>query len=298
MELLQLQYFRKVAQVGNLTQAARELHISQPALSQTIAKLEKDLGVPLFDREGRRIRLNAYGKAFLEEAEKALDALEEGRRKVADMAGLERGVVFLDTTFPPHFPEILGEFLHLHPDVRFQFTQANSRKEMEDLLMGGRIDCCVSCRPVEQCGVCNAPVKTEDIVLAVPAGHRWSGRREVDLREAAGEPFVGFKREHPFRSMTDELCRSAGFLPKTVCEADETPVVAGLVRAGLGVALLPESAAEEDDALRHVHIREPAACRTYYLAWREDRYASKAAAAFREFIIRRCSAVMNKNLNP
>ena len=285
MELLQLQYFRKVAQVGHLSQAARELHISQPALSQTIAKLEKDLGVPLFDRDGRRIRLNAYGEAFLQEAEKALNALDEGKRKVADMAGLERGTVSLDTTFLPHFPDVLNRFLSEHPGVQFRFSQASSRKEMEELLLSGRIDYCISCQPVEESGVRNVPIRTEDIVLAVPAAHRLAGKQRVNLREAAEEAFVGFKREHPFRSMTDELCLSAGFVPKMVCEADDAGVVGGLVRSGLGIALLPESLAEPEASLCRVRISEPVSRRTYYLTWREDRYVSRAAAAFRDYLV-------------
>lgn len=110
MELLQLHYFRKVARLQHLSQAARELHITQPALSQMIAKLEKELGAPLFSREGRRIRLNAFGEAFLKKVETALEALEEGQRIVADMAGLEKGVVSFDATFIPHFPDVLDAF--------------------------------------------------------------------------------------------------------------------------------------------------------------------------------------------
>jgi DNA-binding transcriptional LysR family regulator len=289
MELLQLRYFRKVARLNHLSQAARELHITQPALSQTIAKLEKELGVPLFHREGRQIRLNAFGEAFLEEVDKALQALEEGRRKVADMAGLEKGLISLDTTFVPHFPGLLNAFRKDHPDVRFRISQAPSQKIKEELLLSGRIDFCLSCRPVQHNGMCNIPIKTEDIVLAVPVTHRWAGRQQADLHEAAREPFVGFKKESSFRETTDELCRRAGFVPNVVCEADESKVVIDLVRSGLGIALLPASLVDQDETVRRVHIRRPPARRTYYLTWKQDRYVSKAAAAFRDFVLRHFS---------
>jgi len=290
VELLHLHYFRKVAQTGHMSRAARELHISQPALSQTIARLEKELGAPLFDREGRRIRLNAYGEAFLEEVEKALAALEEGKRKVADMAGLERGVISLDATFLPHFPDVMQAFLRLHPDVRFNMSQAPSKKAKEELLASGRIDCCISCSPVELKGCRNEPIKTEHIVLAVPAGHRLAGRGNIRLEEAAEEPFVGFKRDRQFRELTDDLCRSAGFVPRVVCEAEEADVITGLVRSGVGVALLPESLVDGDGALIPLRLDSPDARRTYYLTWREDRYMSKAAAAFRDFVLERHAA--------
>jgi|CeladaMinimDraft_18_1061708.scaffolds.fasta_scaffold03437_2 DNA-binding transcriptional LysR family regulator len=289
MELLQLQYFRKVARLQHLSQAARELHITQPALSQTIAKLEKELGAPLFSREGRRIRLNAYGEAFLERVETALEALEEGRRIVADMAGLEKGVVSLDATFIPHFPDVLDAFRREHPDVGFRISQAPSRAAKEELLMSGRIDFCITCEPVMQPGVRNRPVSAEEIVLAVPAGHPFAGRGRIALREAAGEPFIAFKREHRFRATTDALCREAGFAPDIVCEADESGMILDLIRSGLGIALLPESVAGQDGAIRAARILEPVARRTYYLTWKESRYLSQAAAAFRDFVLARFS---------
>ena len=290
MELLQLHYFRKVARLQHLTQAARELHITQPALSQTIAKLERELGVPLFSREGRQIRLNAYGEAFLEKVETALTALEEGRSMVADMAGLERGIVSLDATFIPHFPDVLNVFLREHPDVNFRVSQAASKAAKEELLLSGQIDFCISCEPVRQHGVCNQPVKTEEIVLASPPPIGWPRCRQAELREAAGEPFIAFKREHRFRETTDALCREAGFSPNIVCEADESGMILDLIRSGLGVALLPESVAGRDDAIHRVRILSPVARRTYYLTWKENRYLSRAAAAFRDFVIGRFSA--------
>lgn len=91
MELLQLHYFQTVARMEHMTKAAKELRIAQPALSKTIARLEEDLGVPLFDRQSRQIKLNSFGKAFLKSVDTALSALEEGRREVSDLAGMERG---------------------------------------------------------------------------------------------------------------------------------------------------------------------------------------------------------------
>jgi DNA-binding transcriptional LysR family regulator len=251
--------------------------------------LEKELGVPLFHREGRQIRLNTYGEAFLEEVEKALQALEEGRRKIADMAGLEKGIIFLDTTFIPHFPDLLNMFLKDHPHVQFRISQAPSLEIKEELLRSSRIDFCISCHPVQQKGMCNIPVKTEDIVLVVPVTHWLADRQQADLIEAAKEPFIGFKKESSFRETTDELCRRAGFVPNLVCEADESKVVTDLVRSGLGIALLPESLVDQDETVHHVHIREPLARRTYYLTWKQDRYLSKAAAAFRDFVLRHFS---------
>src|ERR671935_1288427 len=91
MDLLQLHYFRTVARLEHVTRAAEELRVAQPALSRTIARLEAELGVPLFDRLGRRLALNRFGAAFLVRVDRALGELEEARRELQDSAGLARG---------------------------------------------------------------------------------------------------------------------------------------------------------------------------------------------------------------
>lgn len=91
MELLHLKYFQIVAKHEHMTQAAEELCISQPSLSKVVNRLEEELGVPLFDRQGRNIRLNAFGKAFLKRVERVFRELEDGKKEITDMNGLEQG---------------------------------------------------------------------------------------------------------------------------------------------------------------------------------------------------------------
>ena len=134
MELLQLKYFKTVARTEHITKAAQELHISQPALSVTIARLEEEVGVPLFDRIGRQIRLNAFGKTFLKQVDTALEALETGKRQVTDMAGLERGSVLVATTTLNRVSELLAPFLALYPHINFRITQASTEELKIQLL--------------------------------------------------------------------------------------------------------------------------------------------------------------------
>ncbi|UUZ92796.1 LysR family transcriptional regulator [Paenibacillus sp. P25] len=153
MESLQLRYFRTVARMEHMTKAAQELHIAQPALSKTIARLEEDVGVPLFDRHGGRIRLNTFGKAYLARVEQALNLLEEGRKEVSELAGLEHGSIHLATSTMDRLSEPLGEFLSLHPEVNFRITQA-SAKEMAALAEAGEVDVIFTAIPIERPGVC------------------------------------------------------------------------------------------------------------------------------------------------
>ncbi|SHF27697.1 DNA-binding transcriptional regulator, LysR family [Seinonella peptonophila] len=286
MDLLQLKYFQKIAEINHLTRAAQELHITQPSLSQTIAKLERDLGVPLFDRQGRQIRLNKYGEFFLKKVEPALKLLEEGRRELIDMAGLERGTISIDTSFLPQFSDVINMFRTSYPDVRFHISQVSTKEQQVQLLESGELDLCITCRPIKRTGICNLPILSEDIVLVVPFEHSLADRQSVKMNEIMNETFIHFKKGHAFRDDTDELCQKAGFTPNIVCETDDSKTIIELVKSKMGVAFWLETLLEKDNPFHHLHITEPKCKRTYQLAWSEKRYLSLAARRFRDLLIK------------
>ncbi len=140
MELLQLKYFQKVARMEHLSKAAEELHIAQPALSKTIARLEKDLGVPLFDRQKRQIKLNSFGYTFLKQVDIALSALEEGKRQIEDQAGLESRRAVLSSTDHKCDAILVSSFLSIFPETNLRIKQSPSDEENLKLLQDGEID--------------------------------------------------------------------------------------------------------------------------------------------------------------
>lgn len=291
MELLQLKYFKTVARTEHITKAAQELHISQPALSVTISRLEEELGVPLFDRIGRKIQLNTFGKAFLKQVDTALEALEVGKRQVTDMAGLEHGSVFIATTTLNRVSELLTPFLALYPHINFRITQASTEELKVQLLEKGEIDFCFTPSPIEQPGIYSLPLMTEEIVLAVPSTYRLKDRHRIKLSEVADDPFISLKPGYSFREITDNFCRLAGFTPNIVCEGDEPAATSGLVRTGLGVAFLPIAAKKELPPLTLLHIEEPICQWTSHLLWNEKHYLSLAAQTFREFVVQHYAQV-------
>lgn len=287
MELLQLHYFRKVAKLEHMTKAAQELHIAQPALSKTISRLENELGVPLFDRKGRNIRLNDYGKTFLKKVDIALTALEAGQIEVQDLAGLERGRVSVATTTHKCFSDILGSFIASNPDVKLQITQASEKEKVQQLL-NGEIDFCITFPPIEQTGIEGFSFPAEETLLAVPYSHRLANQSNINLSELANDPFICIKQGNPFRGMTDEFCRMAGFNPNIICEVDELSAIIHFLRTGIGVAFLPETLVDKVEAsFRLLRIKNPVCQRTYQIAWQKDRYISLAGRKFREFFIQR-----------
>lgn len=283
MELLQLRYFQTVARKEHMTKAAQELRIAQPALSKTISRLEEDIGVPLFDRHGGRIRLNSFGKVFLDKVEMALALLDEGRKEVAEMSGLEQGSIHLATSTLDRLSDALGEFLVLYPEVQFKITQA-SMEEMTHLVETGEVDMCFTALPIDRPDISAMPVLKEDVYLAVPQGHRLAGRKSICLSELAEEPFIGYKEELPFQKMNDLFFQEAGIIPNFVCRVDEPTAIASLVRAGLGVALVGNCGGP-NSPLHLLHIESPVCQRYFRIAWHEKRYLSLAARKFRDFLI-------------
>lgn len=286
MDLLQLHSFRTVARLDHMTRAAEELRVAQPALSKAIARLEAELGVPLFDRQGRRVALNACGRAFLRHVERVFMELEDGRQELADLVGRARGTVTVAATTLRLLPELLGAFRDCHPEVTFRLSQA-STAEMQGRLGSGEIDLCLASAPIAGPAIRSVTLFTEDILLAVPPRHRLAGRGRIALGEVAAEPFISAKQGYWSRDLTDDACRQAGFIPDTICEGDEPGAIRSLVAAGLGVAFLPTSArrASAGPEVAWLHITEPVCQRTVSLVWREDRYLSVAARRFRQFAV-------------
>lgn len=189
MELLQLSYFWVVARLEHMKRAAEELNVTQPSLSRSIARLEREIGVPLFDRHGRGLRLNQLGRVFLGHIDQVARELDSATRQLRDMAGLELGTISLAAGALHWLPEVLRPFIALHPDVQFRLAQ-RSLPEMTRLLAEAEIDSCFL--P----GVPLGPrtrwhhLRTAPISLIVPSSHRLAGRTGVGLSEVDGEDMI------------------------------------------------------------------------------------------------------------
>jgi DNA-binding transcriptional LysR family regulator len=291
MELQQLLYFRKVAELQHFTRAAEALAVSQPALSRAVAHLEDELGVRLFEREGRSVRLNRYGQIFLGRVERILQEVEAARHEMADLAGTERGTValaFLHTLGVRLIPDLLRQFRQKHPQIGFHLGQ-NASEVLLRQLDAGEIDLCLASlvQRKEQPAVEWVDLFSEELYLVVPPDHALAGRGTAALQEVAGSDFISLKPSTGLRKISDELCRQAGFTPHILFEGEEVATIRGLVQTGFGVALLPAPAAPEQLGPEWLHVSTPVCRRTIGLAWRKDRYLSGAARLFRDFVLAR-----------
>ncbi|MFG3344771.1 LysR family transcriptional regulator [Streptomyces sp. NPDC048018] len=241
MDLHSLRQFVVVARLEHLSRAAEELRVAQPSLSRTIARLEGDLGTPLFDR-GSRLRLNDAGRIFLRHVERSLGELDAGRRAVAESTGEGFGTVrlgsetFLTLTGP------LGAFKRAHPAVEVELHQMDA-EEMARRLRAREVDLCVASQPVRGEGLEAVELLDEAVWVVAPLDHPLAGRASVTVAELADEPFVTTHRGHWQRRLLDRLFTGNGLAPpKIVCQGDEPSATAILVGAGLGIGLIPDMA--------------------------------------------------------
>lgn len=286
MDLLALRYFQTVARLEHVGRAAEKLRVAQPSLSRTLARLEDDLGVPLFDRHGRRIRLNRFGAAFLRRVDRVLAELDDARQELDDAAGLERGTVTVVAESLLVLTDPLRTFVPGHPLVDVRLSQA-SAEGMAEKLRSGDADLCVTSQPLSGNDIRSRVLLDEPVKLCVPSGHRLAGRGRVGLADLEGEPFLTTRPGYWQRALADHLFAKAGLELRIVCEGDEAAVLFQLIDAGLGIAFVPSVGLRSaiSSTVVWLDVDDPECRRVLSVAWREDTYLSAAAQRFRDHIV-------------
>lgn len=282
MELLQLKYFLALAASEHLTRTAEDLYITPSTLSVSISKLEKELGVPLFDRTGRNMHLNEYGEAFRKRVNTALDSLSDAKKEIREMAGGRENQVTIALTSAAIWEASFSAFHASHPDIAISiqpYRQNMFTDESLDLFIQSSAVECPS-------GWHYTVLVDDDVLLAVPPDHPLAKQDSVDLRDTKDEWFIGSLHDSPFRRYTDDLCRQVGFQPKCILECDymlrprmclSEKMLS--ITTGLGV----NSGLYKDTVI--LQITNPPCKRPQAIYWRKARYLSHAAQELRDFLI-------------
>lgn len=281
MELRQLLYTVAVAEAGNVTRAAANVSVAQPAVSAQIRRLERELGEPLFNREPRGVTLTAVGEAFLPHARAALAAIERGRAAIASLQGLLEGRLDVGVSGPMdrRFAAALGEFSRAHPGIELALREDNRDRIATAVGNGdlGVAQICMTGEPIPP-AVRTAVVAVDPLVLAVAQGHPFASRRRVAFADLEDEPLVTLAAGTGLRMGLEQGCSEAGFVPRVVAETNEIRSLLDLTASDVGVALVPRSVGA-DDRLVLVDIRHPQIERPIGIAW-NDATASPAVRAF------------------
>lgn len=291
MELRQLQYALMIAAERNFSRAAEKLHIAQPSLSQQLSKLEKELGVLLFQRNTSTVELTHAGREFMKRAQRIIDEMEILRVEMEDISQLRKGRITVGSmpiTGSHLLPHVLPAFRAEYPGIDVTLMEDTSH-HLERLTANGKTDISLLSLPLTEPTLDYAPIADEPIDLAVPPGHRLALRSGsyplagVDMKELEHEPFIILKQGQGFRKTVLDLCRQAGYEPQVVFESSNMETLQSLVAAGMGVTLVPRFVArsKRSELLPvYLPLADPVPYRTLVIAYRKGRSLSKAAEAF------------------
>ncbi|KUJ70636.1 LysR family transcriptional regulator [Streptomyces albus subsp. albus] len=286
MDLPALRCFQAVARHEHISRAAEELRVAQPSVSRTVARLERELGVPLFDRQGRRIRLNRYGAALLRRVDRALHELDDARRELADAAGLHQGSVTVAAETMLTLTGTLTAYRAAHPGVAVHLHQV-AAPAMPGRLHSREVDFCLASQPLAGPSLRGVDLTREEVLLAVPEDHPLAARERVTIAELVDEPFITTRPGQWQRALLERLFAQQGLRPVITCEGEEPGAIQHLISAGLGVGLLPAMSRQAARAapVRWLRLDAPDCVRTLTLVWHADAYLSTAARRFRELVV-------------
>lgn len=283
MDITQLQNFRSLAKTQHMTLSAEQLNLAQSALSRSLRKLEEELGVKLFDRIGKYIYLNDNGQRFLRHVNRILDEYDDALLELQEQQNGKKQTVTLSMHAASKLlPEIIRAFGREHPEISLKITQQDSADEANPAS-----DITIYSAATASNARNAVVLVEEEIYLALPASHPLASRREIALSEAANEPFICLYRGKGLRTITDALCRQAGFSPNIILESDSPSTVRELISVGAGLAFVPMISwygIGDDPDVSLVKISSPHCKRYILMKWRTDRYLTAAASCLREFL--------------
>lgn len=276
------EWFLTLAELQHVTAAAQQLHIAQPTLTRMLARLERRLGVALFDRHGRRVSLSTYGRIFYEHARRAQSELDSARREIEDLSNPAAGEIrlgFLGSFGSIVVPRLIAGFTAVSPRVTFTLEEG-AAESISDRVLAGFVDVgVVSPRPQEPTLAWRSLFR-QRLGVAVPRDHRLMGVAAVSMTDLADEPFVAMHPGFGMRRLFDELCAAAQFQPRIVLESANLITTAGLVAAGLGISLTPIDGSEHAPGVSVLRLADADAYRDIGMIWDSARPLSRAARDF------------------
>jgi DNA-binding transcriptional LysR family regulator len=266
LDVRRLRLLSELSRRGTIADVARLVGYTPSAVSQSLAQLELEVGVPLLERDGRRVRLTPAARSLVARTDRVLSELDAAEAELAAEEGTVRGSVVIGA-FPSAAAGLVvpavAELSELHPDLNCTIRE----HEPEDgipLLRSGELDLLVSesydnvtSAPVG--GLESRPLLSEPHLLVLPLGH--PAREPVPLSSLSQAPWIGGLAGTQFGAMLEQVCRSAGFSPRVVHRADDAVLHKALAAAGLGVGMLPAMACGDSDQVRFARIAPPAPLR-------------------------------------
>ncbi|WP_332649029.1 LysR family transcriptional regulator [Lysinibacillus sp. 54212] len=289
MELRQLRYFVEVAEREHISEAAEHLHVAQSAISRQIANLEEELGTPLFERIGRNVKLTPIGKIFLEHTITALKAIDFAAKQVEEFLDPAKGTIKIG--FPTSLasyvlPTVISAFKKEYPDVSFHLRQGSYKYLIEAVKNRELNLAFLGPLPPKDELINTTILFSENVHALLPANHSLAKNEKLNLVDLRNDNFVLFPEGYILHKVVLDACRSAGFVPTITSEGEDMDALKGLVAAGIGVTLLPESSLYDSTArfTVKVPIAMPAIRRTVGVISPTNRELAPSEKVFLNFV--------------
>ena len=284
MELRQLEYFQMASRLRNITRAAERLRVSQPNITVAIKKLEAELGIQLFDRSQKQLALTPEGAVFLNRIELALRNIQDAVLEVNDYKQLQKGTIKIG--IPPMmgaylFPKIFSSFqkkyshldIYLHEEGSMSIREQLERDELDFgiIIISGASH-----------NLQLLPMTTSQIVACVPAGSPLAAKERISKDDIAAANVIMLKEGSFLRQTILGKLKEQSITPNIVLESNQVVTIKGLVASGVGISFLLDMVLEDAPGVKAIPLEEPLFV-DVGLAWKKDRYISKAAQSFIDF---------------
>ncbi len=294
MNLKQLYYFKRLAEKQHYTEAASSLFITQPSLSHAIAELEKELGVTLFEKQGRNVRITSGGMLFLPYVEKAICELEKGCNaltKLTDVAFDNVKLAFIYTMGEYVIAQLIEHFT-AQPEksnIQFSFYQGTTTSIVQDL-KADKFDLAICSMMPDETDIEFTPIISQELVLVTAKNHPLAQRNilNIDLEDVAEYPFIFFSEKSGLRQFIDKIFVSKNLIPNIACYVEEDTAMVGLVGINYGIAIMPRINLLSSSNVHVINLNNIEQTRYVYLATHKYRTMSPSAQAFKEFMLRFC----------
>lgn len=287
MELLQIEYFLAVARTENMTAAANSLHVAQSSVSRCITRLEKSLGVPLFEHSGRGIVLSDFGRTFYTRAESIMREISEGERELKDLRDQQLGRISISTSAARQINQLMIQALSENPDILFRQRRIADMNEVRAGLDSGMLDYALTYTPLPECDYDWKSLIVEKYYALMSASHPFAGRDTLKLLDLKDESLLLNDSDDP--DYVTAACVKAGFEPRFSFIGNEFEVLGPMIEQGLGIALISTLGyydmkktlpLERLSLIRVVPIQDESFQRTLGVLSRKRRYMSPVAKSF------------------
>jgi LysR family transcriptional regulator, low CO2-responsive transcriptional regulator len=285
----QMRVFAAVARQLSFTRAAHELHLTQPAVSQQVRLLEEEVGMPLFEHLGRRIRLAPAGTELLRYATQVTALLREAGEALAAMRGLKRGELKLGAVSTAKYfaPALLSAFTPAYPEVAIKFTVGN-REEIVRLLAANELDLVIMGRPPRELDTTAEPFARHPLVIIAPVGHPLARRHRIPLKSLARESFIIREQGSGTRASMEHVFRERGASFRASMEVSSNETIKQAVMAGMGLSFISSHTIgleAETGKLAVLDVVGLPVVRDWYVIHLRERILSPIASAFRAYLL-------------